>query len=160
MKEGFVTVEITSVLLFGIAGTGKTSTKNLLLGLPPPLVRDSTPVATSAERILTNRTVHHISETKAHIIKENWKQITIDELEKLIVAIMHSHDGNAHGDSLTEEMLKKIKPLETDVLQQPHIQEQAATAATTELENDDAESELLSIAKVTEELKSILAKKT
>ena len=73
----------------------------------------------------------------------------------------------AHGDSLTEEMLEKIKPLETDVLEQPHIEEQAVTATTTGLENDDADpnpteagSELLSIAKVTEELKSILAKKT
>ena len=166
MKKGFVTVEITSVLLFGMAGTGKTSTKHLLLGMPPPQVRNSTPTATSAERVLTKRTVRHISGAKAHMEKENWKQITIDELEKLIVAVMHSHDRNAHGDSLTKEMLKKIKPLETVLLEQPHIEEQAATATTTELENDDADpnpteagSELLSIAKVTEELKSILAKK-
>ena len=168
MKEGFVTVEITTVLLFGMAGTGKTSTKNLLLGLPPPKVRDSTPVATSAERILTNRKVRHISETKAHIIEENWKQITINELEKLIVAIMHHHHRDSHDAPLTEEMLKKIKPLETNVLEQPQLQELAVTATRAEPEKNDAnvldmsleesESEMLSIAKVTEELQSILAK--
>ena len=153
-----------------MAGAGKTSTKNLLLGLPPPSIRDSTPVATSAERILTNRTVRHVYETKAHIRKENWKQITIDELEKRIVAILHHRSKNtfgSHDDSLTEEMLKKIKPLDTNMLKQPHIQEQAVT---TKLEKADAdvldatsnstkaESEVLSVATVTEELKSILAK--
>ena len=170
MKEGFVTVEITSVLLFGIAGTGKTSTKNLLLGLPPPPVRDSTPVATSAERILTNRTVRQVSETKAHIIKDNWKHITIDELEKRIVAILHHRSKNtfgSHDDSLTEEMLKKIKPLETNMLKQPHIQEQAVTTKLEKADADvldatsnstEAESEVFSVATVTEELKSILSK--
>ena len=36
MKAGFARVNITNILFLGMAGTGKTSTKHLLLGLPPP----------------------------------------------------------------------------------------------------------------------------
>ncbi len=49
MKAGFVRVNITNLLFFGMAGTGKTSTKHLLLGLPPPVDRNSTPLASTAE---------------------------------------------------------------------------------------------------------------
>ncbi len=56
MKAGFVRVSTTNILFFGMAGTGKTSTKHLLLGLPPPEDRNSTPLASTAEMIIMHST--------------------------------------------------------------------------------------------------------
>ncbi len=53
MKAGFIRVNTTNISLFGMAGTGKTSTKQLLLGLPPPEDRN-TPLAIAQQRYSTN----------------------------------------------------------------------------------------------------------
>ena len=45
MKHGYVTSRITKMILYGPAGSGKTSFRNLLVGDPPPPVRVSTPLA-------------------------------------------------------------------------------------------------------------------
>ncbi len=63
MKAGFVRVNTTNILVFGMAGTGKTSTKHLLLGLPPPVDRNSTPLASPAERIC-NRNIRETTKMK------------------------------------------------------------------------------------------------
>ena len=44
MKLGFIDLDIDKGLLFGIAGSGKTSVLAVLLGLPPPNIRCSTPL--------------------------------------------------------------------------------------------------------------------
>ena len=46
MKYGFVTCRTVVCLLVGVAGAGKTHTKHLLFGWPPPESTNSTPVAT------------------------------------------------------------------------------------------------------------------
>ena len=53
MREGITTVAIVKVLLIGPPGTGKTCTKHLLLDLPPPDKRNSTPIATRAARAIS-----------------------------------------------------------------------------------------------------------
>ena len=45
MKKGYVTSRITKMILYGAAGAGKTSFRNLLVGEPPPSIRVSTPLA-------------------------------------------------------------------------------------------------------------------
>ena len=46
LKYGFVTCRTVVCLLVGVAGAGKTHTKHLLFGWPPPESTNSTPVAT------------------------------------------------------------------------------------------------------------------
>ena len=53
MKEGVTTVAIVKVLLIGPPGSGKTCTKHLLLDLPPPSKRSSTPIATRVARAIS-----------------------------------------------------------------------------------------------------------
>ena len=50
MREGSTKVLIVTVLVIGSPGVGKTSIRYLLLGLPPPPRRTSTPLATRACR--------------------------------------------------------------------------------------------------------------
>ena len=52
MKAGYVTIEATTALLFRMAGTGKTTTKHLILDLPLLEKRYSTPLADTRERVL------------------------------------------------------------------------------------------------------------
>ena len=53
MKEGIVKVNIIKILVIGPPGSGKTCTKHLLLGIPPPGKRSSTPIATRAARAIS-----------------------------------------------------------------------------------------------------------
>ena len=80
MKDGYVTVQIRDVLLFGMAGTGKTSVQNLIFGLPPPEVRNSTPLAEAPKRVIRN-----VSRIKAQTGEGSWKPVTSEEMKQLIV---------------------------------------------------------------------------
>ena len=53
MKKGSIKVYVLKVLVIGPPGSGKTCTKHLLLGLPPPRRRTSTPIATKAVRAIS-----------------------------------------------------------------------------------------------------------
>ena len=50
MRKGFTTVNILKVLVIGPPGSGKTCVSYLLLGLPPPAKKRSTPIATRVAR--------------------------------------------------------------------------------------------------------------
>ena len=52
MKEGEVVVPVIKVILVGTAGVGKTCVYHLLMGLPPPMERDSTGCATRPVRVI------------------------------------------------------------------------------------------------------------
>ena len=85
MKAGYVRVRINTVLLFGMAGAGKTSTMHLLLGLPPPEKRNSTSVTDSAKPI----NVRDVSEMKIQLNESSWKQVTLEDMKKLTCDILH-----------------------------------------------------------------------
>ena len=53
MREGRTKVLIIKALIMGSPGVGKTSIRHLLLGLPPPPRRTSTPLATRATRAIS-----------------------------------------------------------------------------------------------------------
>ena len=79
MKAGFVTVRINTVLLFGMAGAGKTSTMHLILGLPPREARNSTSATDSTKRI----SVRDVSEKKIQLIESSWKLETVEDMKRL-----------------------------------------------------------------------------
>ena len=132
MKAGFVTVRITDVLLFGMAGAGKTSTKHLIFGLPPPKKRVSTPVAESAERVLI-RKVRDISGIKAQVTVEgNWRPVTVEDLKQLVVDIIQYYRHNASNfPEIPEELAKKLKQLpHSEALEHHQLQEENIDSAS------------------------------
>ena len=53
MRDGITKVFIVKALIIGPPGVGKTGIRCLLLGLPPPPRRTSTPLATRATRAIS-----------------------------------------------------------------------------------------------------------
>ena len=53
MREGRTKLLIIKALITGLPGVGKTGIRHLLLGLPPPPSRTSTPLATRATRAIS-----------------------------------------------------------------------------------------------------------
>ena len=58
MQKGYVKCRLILLILVGVAGSGKTSFKHLVLGLPPPELRVSTPLAEAAVRSMS---VYHVA---------------------------------------------------------------------------------------------------
>ena len=72
-----------------MAGTGKTSTKHLILGLPPPPTRSSTSVVEAAKRVQI-REIRDLSGMIIQEIKRKWQLVTADNIKKLVVDIIKS----------------------------------------------------------------------
>ena len=53
MEKGYVESRAIVLLLIGAAGAGKSHFKHLILRLPPPAVRESTPLAEAAIRAIS-----------------------------------------------------------------------------------------------------------
>ena len=118
MKAGFVRVNITNLLFFGMAGTGKTSTKHLLLGLPPPQDRNSTPLASTAERICV-RQIRDATKLKMEAQEDpsrTWKPVTSDDLQRIVADAIKSHvtssDPNSKASDIPQELSIALKQLE------------------------------------------------
>ena len=104
MKAGYVTVQIKNVLLFGMAGTGKTSVQNLIFGLPPPEVRSSTPLAEAPKRVIRN-----ISQSKVQAGDGKWEPVTVKKLEQMLADTIRSIADDL-GD-IPDELATKLKRL-------------------------------------------------
>ncbi len=79
MKYGYVETLLNVLLLIGAAGSGKTHAKHLFLGLPPPVIRQSTPLAEEAIRT--------ISTLQATVTGGNevvWELVTLQKLKQMI----------------------------------------------------------------------------
>ena len=118
MKAGFVRVNTTNILFFGMAGTGKTSTKHLLLGLPPPVDRNSTPLASTAERICI-RQIRDTTKIKMEAQEDPsrpWKPVTSDDLQRIVADAIKSHvtssDPNYKASDIPQELSIALKQLE------------------------------------------------
>ena len=118
MKAGFVRVNTTNILFFGMAGTGKTSTKHLLLGLPPPIDRNSTPLASTADRICI-RQIRGTTKIKMEAQEDpsrTWKPVSSDDLQYIVADAIKSHvassDSNSKAFDIPQELSIALKQLE------------------------------------------------
>ena len=89
MEEGVVEVTIIKVLCIGASGVGKTCVKHLLLGLPPPKKRTTTPIATRAAwAISRSRIVVEGKEVKDTVV--TWTEVGDQALVDFIAdAVQH-----------------------------------------------------------------------
>ena len=127
MKAGYVTVQIKNVLLFGMAGTGKTSVQNLIFGLPPPEVRGSTPLAVAPKRVIRN-----ISRVKAVSGEGKWEPVTVEKLEQMLADTIRSIADDL-GD-IPDELATKLKRLSENKLSA------AKTLSTTKVDDTTTSS--------------------
>ena len=79
MKKGSVKVYVLKVLVIGPPGSGKTCTKHLLLGVPPPQRRTSTPIATKAVRAIS---FHRLKADGSKIV--HWEEMDNDKYLEFI----------------------------------------------------------------------------
>ena len=80
MRDGVTRVFIIKVLIIGAPGSGKTSLRYLLLGLPPPATRTSTPLATRAFRAVS---MHRIKADGSDSMS-TWKMLDDDTYLRFI----------------------------------------------------------------------------
>ena len=82
MRYGHIASSIAKVLLFGIAGSGKTSATAILMGKDPPSIRTSTPLMTRPVQVLTI------------LIKEltKWEEKTPEEVLRIVAEIIRSRE--------------------------------------------------------------------
>ncbi len=85
MRYGYVEAALSVLLLIGAAGSGKTHGKHLFLGLPPPTIRQSTPLAEEAIRALSvlRATVTGVDEVA-------WELIIPEQLKQMIAGAIKS----------------------------------------------------------------------
>ncbi len=81
MEKGYVLCRNTLCLLIGVAGSGKTHVKHLLLGLLPPELRSSTPLFELPTRVISlSRAVFARSSSTSL-----WKAVSLDDLDQMVV---------------------------------------------------------------------------
>ena len=85
MRYGHIATSIAKVLLFGTAGSGKTSVTAIMTGEDPPVIRRSTPLMT--------RPVHVITILIGELTK--WEKKTAEEIRRIIAKVIRSRQLQA-----------------------------------------------------------------
>ena len=82
MKQGHVLLHTSTLMLMGVAGSGKTSGKDLLLDKPPKEERHITPVR---DRILHVRPVTHrlIQSTE-----KKWEEVSHQDMVRAVLYLV------------------------------------------------------------------------
>ena len=111
MKAGYVTVNVINALLLGMAGVGKTSVKHILLGLQPPEVRSSTPLAETPVKIH----VRDVSGVRVQAAKSGWKQVEGDDLQKIVFDTISTIASNLKDvpESRKRELQELVASIDT-----------------------------------------------
>ena len=112
MKQGYVESGITVLLLIGAAGSGKTHFKHLILDLPPPEIRESTPLAEASVRAIS------LSRIAVGEESMEWCVITPETLRRMV------------ADGIKAEVLVRI-----GYLPQSTIPQVLSNASTIESED-------------------------
>ncbi|XP_064400862.1 uncharacterized protein LOC135346998 isoform X3 [Halichondria panicea] len=107
MKDGYVILRNINLLLMGAAGSGKSATKNLLLGNPPSEVRNSTPCR---DRIAHVRPVTNL---RFQTSENKWEEVSEEDLINMLAkAIQHLPQGSR--DKLPSDLQTRLKELSTE----------------------------------------------
>ncbi len=88
MKHGYVEARLIVLLLIGAAGAGKTHAKHLFLGLPPPLIRQSTPLAEEAIRAIS--TLRAMVSGTSDMV---WEPVTLEKLKQMIAEAVKARES-------------------------------------------------------------------
>ncbi len=107
MKDGHVLIHNINLLLMGAAGSGKSATKDLLLGNPASEVRNSTPCR--------DRIAHVRPVTNLHFkgSDNKWEEVSEHDLINMLAkAIQHLPQGSR--DKLPSDLQTRLKELSTE----------------------------------------------
>ncbi len=105
MKDGKVSLRNINLLLMGAAGSGKSATKDLLLGNPPSEVRDST----ICIRPVTNLQIKS-SDNK-------WKEVSKQDLINMLAQAIHQdsiHQDSQSREKLSSDLKTRLKKFPTE----------------------------------------------
>ena len=126
MKDGYVTLKINNVLLFGVAGSGKTCLKLMLTNQPPPQQRESTPLMEKPVRVIQN--IRPVSSSKFKSTGRTWVEISQKKLLNLIAHTVSKYSGKATDQSIGSRVTEALKQLTTD-------SRPALVSSTTQVDN-------------------------
>ena len=90
MKRGYVESLAIKVVVTGAAGSGKSCSKEVILGRKPPKKRVSTKLAQRPVRL-----------DRAQTRKSNWETVTQDRIRTLIADVITSLESQAEAESTT-----------------------------------------------------------
>ena len=95
MKDSYIRVNMVNVLLFGVAGSGKTCLKLLLTNQPPPEQRSSTSTMEKPRRV----NLRSVSSSNFMTTKRSWEEVSP---EKILTQAIVNHSKNTHALRITE----------------------------------------------------------
>ena len=129
MQGGHVRAWLSKLLMYGAAGSGKTSIKEMIVGNPPPAYRESTPLA------MRPTTVYRVSLEG----KEFAKLTTLEEKKMFLAKAMVNIDPDLVVDLLKAQYAEEAstsvsEPVSTDVAEpQVKSKEWSSAAQSTSL---------------------------
>ena len=163
MKHGNIKAWLCKMLMYGAAGSGKTSTKELILGNPPPVDRVSTPLA------MRPTTVYRVN-----LEGKEWAKLTTLEERKMFLAralikaapnLVHrmlatrpkeaSSSTNQPISTVAETQVKSKDQASPDQSNPPPLDDQPPSASTEPASLDDVDPDEASDSEVDDILQSI-----
>ena len=125
MKHGHISAWLCKLLMYGAAGSGKTCTKELVVGNPPPNLRSSTPLATRPTTMY-----------RVNLEGEGWSTIrTLKERKALLARFLVNINDHLVDDWLvTQSDTKSTKAVSTAV--QPVIRANDKTSSDPSKPNE------------------------
>ena len=99
MRYGHIATSIAKILLFGIAGSGKTSATAIMMGEDPPSIRTSTPLMVRPVQVITV------------LIKEltKWEKKTPEEVMRIVAEIIRSRESSSETRELRQTDSKSLE---------------------------------------------------
>ena len=136
MKSGFVESKISKIVIFGAAGSGKSSFMDMVIGKLPPEIRRSTPMACRPVAM------YHVNMTH-----KKWVKLSPEErmrvLARATVGVKHQLDevcSVSEDGSNTEEVQTEVQVNTNPVSSMVHTSEKISTTEFSHQQLQDAPS--------------------